>query len=332
MNLEKLRTWNNSKAGILARLMFSLVILAILFWKVDFSGVVSAFMHISLVLFSIAFAIHLLVRLIQSYQIAFGLAAMKIYIGIIKLLKITFISDFYSLSLPGRGVTGSAILWLGISYSKGSALKVGTLLLYVRLMGVIVLLGLGFSGIMMDRAYAFDVFTISFTTLFALAIATFVLVLSPRYVHYIKYAVLLLLKPFSNESWFYRNSRKVYHAIKELGNLPWHTVVLIMLFSLCIHISGSFTFYLLARALDIDISFASMVWIRSFLILISIAPITIADLGVREVTLLVILDKYGISGESALSLSFAIFMVMILEALIGWGVEKWGMVKKPKVS
>ena len=327
MNLETLRKWGNSRYGLTARFILSITILFVLFWKVDVLKVFSTFTHIPAYLIAVTFVLYLLVRTLSAYQLSIGIAAFEIKMKLARIFKLLLISDFYSLCLPGRLMTGSAVLWLGLSYSKGNTIKMGTVILYMRLIGLLVIFGIGSFGIFMDKLYAFDMFAASFATLFTLTAIMFFLIFSPKYIHYFKYIVQMMLGDKLSNHWIFNKSRGVYRAIRELNNLPIYTILFLTIISLFVHIVGSAMYYYIALAVGIKISFFTIIWIRALLLIISIVPVTIADLGVREVTLVVILEKYGVSNELALSYSFAIFGVFLMGALLGWGMEHHGMGK-----
>jgi 2-polyprenyl-3-methyl-5-hydroxy-6-metoxy-1,4-benzoquinol methylase len=68
----------------------------------------------------------------------------------------------------------------------------------------------------------------------------------------------------------------------------------------------------------IEVSFLAMGWIRCVLILISMIPISIAGLGIREGSLILLLRPFGTIDEEGLAFSLLVFAVsVVLVGLIG---------------
>ena len=67
---------------------------------------------------------------------------------------------------------------------------------------------------------------------------------------------------------------------------------------------GITSFYLLARAVPLDISFGNVGWIRTYVLLITTLPISILGLGVREGALIFMLQVYGVTPAAAVAYSF----------------------------
>jgi hypothetical protein len=70
-------------------------------------------------------------------------------------------------------------------------------------------------------------------------------------------------------------------------------------------------------AVDIHLSIFVIGWISSFVTIVQMIPISIAGLGVREVSYAVLLSDYGISPEQAISFSITIFAVFVIVGLVG---------------
>jgi len=83
--------------------------------------------------------------------------------------------------------------------------------------------------------------------------------------------------------------------------------------------------FILARSLDIKISFFYLALAITAVNFINLLPISIAGLGTREATLLLILVPLNISGGKIISLSLLILMLSIITAIIG--LYCW--IKKP---
>lgn len=90
-----------------------------------------------------------------------------------------------------------------------------------------------------------------------------------------------------------------------------------LLLSVIIHITALIMNYLIAIFLDIRISFLDISIISSLVWLITAVPISIAGIGVREISYITLLGYYGILPESAAALSLYGFLVAVVVGLFG---------------
>jgi hypothetical protein len=83
------------------------------------------------------------------------------------------------------------------------------------------------------------------------------------------------------------------------------------------HILGIFSFMLLAIALDLHISFMAIGWIRVVMHALLMLPISMAGIGVREGSLVVLLQEYAVAPNDAVALAFLLFIVQLLSNSTG---------------
>jgi hypothetical protein len=68
-------------------------------------------------------------------------------------------------------------------------------------------------------------------------------------------------------------------------------------------------------SLGMSISFITIGWVRAAVLMVSMIPVSVSGLGMREAVSLFLLKPYGISGEDVLGFSFLAFAATLL--LIG---------------
>jgi uncharacterized membrane protein YbhN (UPF0104 family) len=73
----------------------------------------------------------------------------------------------------------------------------------------------------------------------------------------------------------------------------------------------------LARSLQIDISLTSGIWISAAVYAVVLLPISIAGLGVREITMVKSFALLGYAPRAAIAVSVLLFLDQLLSALIG---------------
>ena len=96
-------------------------------------------------------------------------------------------------------------------------------------------------------------------------------------------------------------------------------------------IIGIIIYVFAAQAAGITVPLGVLVWQSSLIYLLGRLPISVADLGVREITIVESLAQYGISAPEALLMSMVIFSTRILMVLIGIICQIAWAVKKQKI-
>ena len=87
-------------------------------------------------------------------------------------------------------------------------------------------------------------------------------------------------------------------------------------------------YYCAARAAGIGVSIGVLMWVCAVIFLLSKIPITVANLGVREVALVGLLTGYGVSRSEALLMSMILLSSLVFMAILG-GVYQllwWGRI------
>lgn len=87
--------------------------------------------------------------------------------------------------------------------------------------------------------------------------------------------------------------------------------------SILFHVLGAVSQYLMIVSLGLGVSLISIGWVRAFTVFITAVPITPSGLGVREVSLVMLLLPLGVSAAQAIAFSLLQFAGLLLIALIG---------------
>ena len=93
-------------------------------------------------------------------------------------------------------------------------------------------------------------------------------------------------------------------SITQYHNLSKSELIYIFGLSLIAQFLGIFVMFLLALSIGLNLSFLDLGWIRSFIVIITMLPISFSGIGVREASLIVLLQPYSVSSSDAVALSF----------------------------
>jgi len=86
-------------------------------------------------------------------------------------------------------------------------------------------------------------------------------------------------------------------------------------------IGGVIIYILSARAANVTVPIGTFIWLCALIYILGRIPISVANLGVREVTLMTILANYGVKEPQAFLMSMILFSALIVMAVIGAGYQ-----------
>jgi uncharacterized membrane protein YbhN (UPF0104 family) len=140
-------------------------------------------------------------------------------------------------------------------------------------------------------------------------------------------AIGLLLKPLPER--IHQKAQEILEqiAIFQSAGAKFHlTVTAITIISALI--TGAFIYTFAARAANITTTpVAVFMWLYAIIYVLNRLPISVANLGVREVTLVSLLGVYGVEKSAALLMSMILFSGLVLMAIIGVGYQLFWMLK-----
>ena len=110
--------------------------------------------------------------------------------------------------------------------------------------------------------------------------------------------------------------RVFYHAVK-IYSKKWRVILIGIVYSLFVQMTIICINFLLAKSLSIDITFITLIAYIPLITIISLIPITINGLGMRESAYVFLFSSYGIAQEEALSLSLLFFAASVIASAIG---------------
>lgn len=129
-------------------------------------------------------------------------------------------------------------------------------------------------------------------------------------------------------SWINAAGRKILDQLSTFQMTEWKFHLQILSLTTLAVLLGIIIYVFAAQAAGITVPLGVLVWQSSLIFLLGRLPISIADLGVREITIVESLAQYGVSAPEALLMSMVIFSTRILMVLIGiicqiiWVVKK----------
>lgn len=121
-------------------------------------------------------------------------------------------------------------------------------------------------------------------------------------------------------TWWAAALLRMSNALGSVARLSPTTLASILGISLLAQVPGVLLYMALGYGLGLPISAMSWGWIRSVVVLLTVAPLSIGGLGVREGALVFALAAFGVPAHDALAVSILIFATTILAPGVVGGV------------
>ena len=296
----------------------SAIILFYIFTKIPFSDVIASVRATKVFPVVLGLLLGFLVRYAEAsrMKILTDLQGMSFSTG--HIYKINLMTSFYGMFLPGS-LAGGAIRWYKLSRPDNKPSEAFISIAFNRWIHTtgIVLFGLIFWSLDWEaRASAFigGTFLLMLTVLFVIYLAAFNRSATAFFSKRVRHLVVLPEE--------IRNRLvQLLEAVRYYDGLPARTTLRLWALTGAGEFIGVGSYYCFVWSLGLNVSLISLIWIRSLSLLIGMVPISFSGLGVRDGTLIYLLDPYGVPASSAVSLSFLLFGRMALAGALGGLLE-----------
>lgn len=306
----------------LSKLILAIALICFLIIKYDFNEVGYIFAKIDAIALVVAVALFILAWIINT--IKWNLLWTKD--SWVTLLFASFISQFYGLILPGQ-LAGEVAKAYRLGRGRKDAENIAASVLVDRIVGLVALLSVSVVGILFTNIELSDVLKFMLVALIVIIVGGLYAVswtpffnllnqvvgrMSCRGVAWQRYTGMLVRLIAAWRGYLGQTRILVYSLM--LGILFQLIVVVINM--------------VLAKNLHIFIPFIDWCWIVGVVSVALLLPLSIAGIGVREVSYVGILSSLGVPAESAIALSLSIFVLTLLGAAIGGAIELYGGLKR----
>lgn len=232
------------------------------------------------------------------------------------------ITVLYGLILPGILSTG--VKWYILKKHTGKGTNVLSSMLYnqVMLSAAMSVVGLGAlmltnpTGVLLPRIQHDWILPVVCAALLALIVSLCVLLLNARTGRVVTPLLFALLRPLPRAMQARGQEVLSQLAHFQTAGARFHlTIAAVNVFDGLV--VGLLIYFCAARAVYVTVGLGVLVWLWAAVYLLSKVPISVANLGVREVTLVGLLAAYGIDKPWALSMSMALFSAVLFMAALG---------------
>lgn len=301
-----------------------LLLFLILFWiskSVDLKETIHVLEKTNIIFFTAAFLLSNLSNFFLTLKWKRLASPLKIKSDFLELLKLNYISAFYSSFLPGQS-SGEVIKGLKLAKKEGATQKVWIPIFIDKITNLLIVFIIGFIAVLSDKEFRNNSSLIFLISLLTISFSLITILLfsdhTRKFTHFLRDKLSTFLQflkfntqPLDNFSLSYFEGYKK-HDLLMFETLFW---------SMLIKLPHVFAFYFLALSLNIKLSIIQSAWLFAAVSIVTYIPISFSGLGVRESTLIFILSKVGIASFNSLSLSILIFTTGMLISTIGGIIE-----------
>jgi len=259
---------------------------------------------------------------IRSVKMQIILARQGCAVPVITLFGATTVTALYSLILPG--VLSTGVKWYILKRSTGRGSSVFSSMLYNQFSTMALMTVFGLAALIVSNPTSLLIanaenrwlLPVVCGVLLVTVLLTNVLLLSER----AGGRIIELLKLLSGRlpSKMRQKSREVLDQIAVFQTVGWwfHLLVAFITFIGTL-LGGAVVYVLAARSANVTVPVTVCVWLCVGIYVLGRLPISVANLGVREVTLIGFLAVYGVEKPAALLMSMILFSALAFMATIG---------------
>jgi len=321
--LDQRAAWSvvPGSAKKLLRILVAAILLYYIFSYVGLQTVISAIGGANLSILWLAFFVAIIVQLVVSYRLKRLTDVQGLCLPTLLVFEVNLATRFYGLFLPGGNITALLIRISKFTRERSQITSVVVSLFADRIMATLSLcvLGLFFWTQAQPQPDGLWLLVFALATT-ACLIPTYFLFIQSFSPKSGRLAPLLQrLSPSLRE--------KLTRAFQRSCQTGGKVLVSSLTLSVMAHLIGIVGYWLIAQSLGMELSLLLIAWIRSGMMLVTLLPITIAGLGVREVAALILLQHYGVESDIAIAFSMLVFTVTVVAiGLLGGLTEAWRFV------
>jgi len=317
--------------GLVLRLAVTAALLYVVARKIDFGQFREA---VHTTVWRYVFATWLLTALfslVQSISLRMILRRQKCYVRLNTLFGASAITALYSLILPG--VLSTGVKWYVLKRDTGRGSQVFSSMVYNQMTLFVTMTVIGLIAVLVRNPFGPGVSERMdwvvpgvAAALLVLIVLSSALLLNPRTGRLVIRVFDGLLKPFPKRVRLKGHDVLEQIATFQTAGAGFHLTVA-AINALDAGVICVLSYVAAARAAGIRVPLGMFICLCASVYVLSKVPVTLANLGFREVTLVGLLAGHGVSQSAALLMSMILFSSLIVMAALGvvyqvlWGIR-----------
>lgn len=293
-----------------------MLLMAALVWKIDVGEIVRAFRGVGIGLFALASAVFLVQQVLVAYSWQLLLKAQQSRVPFARVLQVHFIGTFFGIFMP-TSVGMDVVRAFALSKHLKNGVDAVTSMFVSRVVGYLVFFAMALLvAVPVARMTHNQLLFWVVLAMAAVFVAAVWLVLHPRFLRPVAYLfgkiklqrLVPKLEAFQNGIAALRRKRGL--------------MLQVLLLSVAYQAVGILVIYLTGLSLQIAVGIQYYFIYVPLIMAITILPLSIAGIGVREGAFVFFFTPLGASEAQALTLSLLLFVQMLGLAVVG-GLAYW---------
>ena len=308
------------KIWYLLKLALSFFVVIFFIAKLDLHTFIKTFTSARPAFLIGAFALTIINIFVGSYRWYILLHATAANVSFFSVVRMLFIGNFFNLFVPG-GIAGDVIKCVQSSQACQSSADAFSSVITDRVIGLVGLVFIALCGIFFQQEFLLK------TGLGKYLISVCLLLLTMSGLLYSRRASRQLCRVFSFTGRMKSYVEPLAKSLLQYADMPAIFFAAFVL-SLTGHLIMIISIYLLALALGAHTSFIYFMLFIPVIGIISMAPVTIGGIGIRDAGFFLLFPLVGMNKEQAMGTSLLFLAVLILTSVPGLFLAAFG--KPPK--
>jgi uncharacterized protein (TIRG00374 family) len=289
------------------RFVVAFSILWLLLERYLVSDILTAIESADILYVGAAFAVSVFFQFVVASRLRLVAQWQGIAVSTFRVFRIDLTAAFYGLIVPGKNVAAGVIRFYGLSKSARKGAQALAAIVFDRIFATISLCLTGIVFWLCDPEPQSRFAGLFMGAVLGVMLVVTILVLDKRTLRPVnRFFELVKLKVVSG--WL----EDLSETFEKYRTMPLALLGAVLMLSVLAHLLGVVIYAFLATSLGMETSVLTIGWVRSMVILITMVPISVSGLGVREGSFLVLLRAHGVEGELSIALSMLVFAVTIL--------------------
>lgn len=243
-----------------------------------------------------------------------------------KIFIINYVTQFYGLFLP-EVVSSGLIRWQKLAKQDRKPAEALASMIFCRFTEIMILLLLGFLFWLFDKSNTSSGYLgLILAVSIIFGIVTYYFIFNRK----ISIGILNMISKIKFiPKIYFEKFHKLLYATSHYQGLKRATLFKVIGLNVIKDMIGITCFYLLARSVNINVDFISIGWIRSYVNVLSLLPISVSGLGIQEGSLIFLLGSFGHPMQYALVFSFLLYVRKIIGGAIGGLIQAVELLTSP---
>ncbi len=307
-----------------AKAAVTIILLTWVFSNINFQQFADACRQARWQILILTWAVTAISLWLQSFKMWFILKKLDCKINLNTVVGSSAVTALYGLVLPG--MLDSSVKWYVLQKSTGKPSNVFSSMVYNQFTTMVFIIVLGLAAIIVNNPSDNPRLPAICLALLLAIIAVCLLLVNQKSGPKLTKCFLYILKPLPEK--IYLKFKKILNQLMVFQTAGWKFHLAILATSLVNTLTAIIIYITSAKAAGINVPASAIIWQLALVYILGRLPISLANLGVREVALVESLAIYGVAAPAALLMSMIIFSAIIVVALIGAGYQLLWLLKK----